>query len=166
MASPTNFGSYSFHQSQLFDCTTMPRTYTGTPPTKGWWNCCQCHREVNPETHGYTCPDCANHPKCDSCTTNTHGPTPANDHLDFGAQTYGRSDSHGSVADHHEHSQHSHDLPVNYMPNAGYDFTKSDPSMEEFWKCCQCSEKVNSEWAGLECTACNHVKCDYCTPVS
>jgi len=40
----------------------------GNPPSvAGWWRCCVCDRETNPEFNGETCPDC-NHQACFDCT--------------------------------------------------------------------------------------------------
>lgn len=35
------------------------------PSMRGWWHCCQCGDDVNPETNSWTCPVCY-HEKCDS----------------------------------------------------------------------------------------------------
>lgn len=45
------------------------------PSTEGWWRCCGCKREINPENFGTSCPDCQ-HQKCEKCTAVTPPPTP------------------------------------------------------------------------------------------
>ncbi|KAG4436920.1 hypothetical protein IFR05_007608 [Cadophora sp. M221] len=32
-----------------------------------WWQCCGCHRELNPELYGEDCPDCG-HQRCEDCS--------------------------------------------------------------------------------------------------
>jgi len=40
--------------------------HTRAPSTSGWWRCCGCGREVNPDLNNDDCPDCGHH-KCDEC---------------------------------------------------------------------------------------------------
>ncbi|KAH6718364.1 hypothetical protein BKA61DRAFT_670787 [Leptodontidium sp. MPI-SDFR-AT-0119] len=35
-------------------------------------------------------------------------------------------------------------------------------SMDGWWQCCRCSEKVFSNWHGVECISCSHGYCRYC----
>ncbi|KAF8847470.1 hypothetical protein BDZ45DRAFT_681871 [Acephala macrosclerotiorum] len=34
--------------------------------SEGWWKCCQCAREMNPDWYDVSCSDCG-HSKCDGC---------------------------------------------------------------------------------------------------
>lgn len=38
----------------------------------------------------------------------------------------------------------------------------AEVSMDGWWQCCQCSEKVFSNWHGVECISCSHGYCRYC----
>ncbi|KAH8594060.1 hypothetical protein B0O99DRAFT_514409 [Bisporella sp. PMI_857] len=40
------------------------------------------------------------------------------------------------------------------------------PSMDGWWKCCQCGTDVNAAWYGDDCTSCSHHKCEDCGPAS
>ncbi len=51
---PQNIYGHSLHQ---VECPRRP------PSMRGWWHCCQCGSDNNPETTGNTCPVCE-HVKC------------------------------------------------------------------------------------------------------
>lgn len=46
--------------------TTQDMSSPTVLPAEGWWKCCQCSREVNPDWYGDSCPDC-HHSKCEHC---------------------------------------------------------------------------------------------------
>ncbi|PVH86214.1 hypothetical protein DL98DRAFT_10431 [Cadophora sp. DSE1049] len=169
MESFTNYGSYSFDQSELYDNTTTPYTRTETPDTSTWWKCCKCDggREVNPEKDQTTCPDCS-HTRCNDCKTTSPPLTPIKNQFGFGFEAPGNCLSlhQEGPADYHEHSHYedSHHVqypPVGDLPGPGYEYGRR-PSMNGWWQCCQCSQEVNSAWYQRDCTSCSHHNNDCC----
>ncbi|KAG4413353.1 hypothetical protein IFR04_013504 [Cadophora malorum] len=182
MESYTNFGSYSFNQPELYDHTAIPSTMTPTPDTSTWWKCCSsdCGREVNPEAHQSTCPDCG-HTRCDTCTTTSPPLTPIKNQFEINLEvsSHGQPRFQAAASGYREYTYQQHDnddyfdtyrsQPMHSLPVSDLQGPESShtpyPPMTTYWECCQCYEQVNSDFYGDECTGCNHVKCIYCSPV-
>ena len=45
------------------------------PSLKGWWRCCECHIDINPAVHDFTCPVCS-HERCNYCMEISNAPPP------------------------------------------------------------------------------------------
>ncbi|PMD14143.1 hypothetical protein NA56DRAFT_584295 [Hyaloscypha hepaticicola] len=118
----------------------MARTFSRTPPTEGWWKCCQDQREINPEIWGSTCPDCK-HEICDDCTD-----IPAQ------ARPMQRSSGRRVRCENTQHAQH-----------AGNPTNRSRTNKRGWWICCQDWREVNPTLWGECCPDCSHLKCVYCT---
>ena len=132
---------------------------------QNWWKCCKetCQREVNPVLNGDQCPDCG-HTRCETCGSVTQPLTPVRDsfHLHNHHEWEGCLNEVGQYNKEAEYSEYVvHHVPCGNVPN-GQQCT-GPVSTAEFWRCCQCSEKINSQWAGNDCTSCSHTKCLYCT---
>ena len=60
-------GSGHYANLQQYAGTYHPDEYTRQPVSfSGWWYCCQCTTNVNPNVNDWTCPVCW-HVYCDNC---------------------------------------------------------------------------------------------------
>jgi hypothetical protein len=121
------------------------------------WSCCQCDREV---LDGDTCPDCA-HTRCSECQPPPPPiVTPIRDQLH---RQYERSHctSHITPASFKILHGHSHrHLAISYDAQAPQSWTRQ-PSMQGYWKCCQCQGAVYIPTNSYQCPEDGHTKCEY-----